>query len=246
MSTSWFHLLFTPQTQTAHVALRDDIGCGGETSGDLARELDAVRPAQVDLLVASSGGCSICGLNLYAIFSHFNTIATITRCCSSAAAFAVMGARKTSILPSARILIHSPSGYALGTPEELRETAREVDKLKELVQGILLQRTGQSSGIVSEWLAKDTWFSAQEALAAGLVDEIIEAPPAPAIAAGKPVSASASVRPMTESEALFCTWLSAFGSVEVANKQQFAHYLHDWLQCCVSQTEPMAEAVNIP
>ena len=227
---NWYSITHDPATCVAHVFLLDDIGCSGKTSGDLARELATLKPARVELQINSSGGCSICGLNLFHIFSRYKTDVTITGRCCSAAVSAAMAGQKITMHAAARILIHSPAHYVYGGTEELLGAALEVEKLKSCVHQLLCDRTGQNATTVFGWLSADTYFRSEAALAVGLVDEIIPAPSAPparqlqAPAPGPAVAAPAQ----TESELLFNDWLTAFGRIEVASRAKFTHDLIAW------------------
>jgi ATP-dependent protease ClpP protease subunit len=227
----WYNLLPDPTTGTAHVFLRDDIGCGGKSSGDLGRELAALSPKRIELQIDSSGGSTITGLNLFEIFNRYETAVTITGKCHSAALTAAMGGRSRRILPTGKILVHSPTYYINGTLEELLGAAIELEKLKAFVLQILCERTKQPATTVFDWLARDTWFDAKDALAVGLVDAITE--PLPVVPAARRLEANASAPAVasvteTESEKLFHDWLAAFGRIEVANRSKFARDLFSW------------------
>jgi ATP-dependent Clp protease protease subunit len=220
----WFNIARDAEG-TAHVFLRDDIGCGGKTSGDLARELNVLSPKRISLQIDSTGGSANTGANLFAIFSRYQTEVLITGNCFSSAIIAAMAGRTRRILPAAKILIHSPTHYINGTPEELRAAATHLEKLNVSIFQILRERTKQPAPVVARWLAGDTWFSAQAALACGLVDEIM--PPVPT-ARVQAVATGPAVATITEAEKSFQDWLAAFGRIQVSDRARFIYDLNLW------------------
>ncbi len=75
--------------------------------------------------------------------------------------------------PNARILIHQPwSGQFQGQATDLERTAEEVLRLRHRLDAILAGATGQTVERIHHDTDRDTWFSADEAVAYGLVDEV--------------------------------------------------------------------------
>lgn len=100
--------------------------------------------------------------------------------------------------------------------------------------------------MVSAWLAKDSYFTAPEALAAGLVDVITEAPPAAVADAARPEGQESGP---TEDEAFFHSVLSAMGDIEVRSKAESSRALNAWVVHRVRAAlpdRPAAAAVASP
>jgi ATP-dependent protease ClpP protease subunit len=243
--TDWYSIIHEPETATAHVVLRDDIGCGDKTHADLIRDVEALKPNVIDLTVNSRGGDSVTGLTLYSFFRRHETHALIAGRCYSAALTAVMGAQTVRITPESRILIHSPARYCLGNAEELLSAACWIELLAKEVEKILIEHTEQPPGTVRSWLGKDTCLNAQESLQVGLVHEIAE--PAPsrrstplphcADVTEPPVSVPMQV---SESEKFFRTILCAMPDVETTDPEAFATYVHGWIIAHVKRTQEAA------
>lgn len=215
------------------MVLGSDMGWA-KTSRDLEVELDMLNPARVEVLVDSFGGCGVTGMNTADILRRYNASATVTgRCCSSAL-IAICGCSHVRAFPSARLMIHQPYVYIMGTASELLNEACHLETLTNCVHGLIRERTEQPASVVTEWLSRDTWFSAQEALSVGLVDEICEVAPA------RDDSSFRASQPPTETEAekVFQTWLAAFGKIEVADKEKFARKLNEFLIYKVREVEP--------
>lgn len=108
---------------------------------------------------------------------------------ASMAAILLQGCDKRYMAKHSRLMVHQGSGMTYGQSSEHRRTADQLDSINDEFAQILADRTGKEKQfILDNWLAegKDKWFTAQEALAAGLIDEIVqgEAPPPPSTSSG--------------------------------------------------------------
>ena len=81
---------------------------------------------------------------------------------------------------SAQLLVHGPSGGTEGTVTDMQSSLKMLTNEHEGLRDIYVARTGQPVEVVEEWKSKDTFFTAQEALAAGLVTKVL--PIAPKVA----------------------------------------------------------------
>ena len=79
-------------------------------------------------------------------------------------------------LPNAKVMLHQPYGGITGQAEDIRIQAEEVLKDKKLLNEILAKHTGQDPEKIARETERDRYMNAQEALAYGLVDEILVEP----------------------------------------------------------------------
>ena len=89
---------------------------------------------------------------------------------SMGAVLMLMG-KERCITKRARMMLHQPSGGAVGTSEEIRVTHEEMQKIKKQLYQIIEERSNLTN--VEQLFKLDTWYTAEEALAAGLVDKIL-------------------------------------------------------------------------
>jgi ATP-dependent Clp protease, protease subunit len=80
---------------------------------------------------------------------------------------------KRFALPNSRIMIHQPSGGAQGQATDIEIQAREILKLRESLNTILAERTGQSLEKIRLDSERDFFMSADEAKEYGLIDQVI-------------------------------------------------------------------------
>lgn len=127
----------------------------------------------------------------------------------------------------AQIMLHAPRKMLFGNVAEISAACEGLELMSWRLKALLAQRSGQPLATVATWLAADTYFTAEQALAVGLVDGIL--PPQPveprpeSVAGGEQLSAVPN-----EQEAMFFAWLRAFGPITTTNKEQFGRNLADW------------------
>lgn len=141
--------------------------------------LESENPKKdINLYINSPGGSVTAGLAIYDTMQYIacpvRTIC-IGQACSMAAIILAGGEKDNRfILPSARVMIHQPSGGAEGQASDIIVTNRELQRLKELTTGILASHTGRSLETVSKDILRDHYMGAEEALAYGIVDKVMK------------------------------------------------------------------------
>ena len=165
---------------------------GSEITDDLANLVvaqllflqseDAAK--DVSVYINSPGGSVTAGLAIYDTM-QFLKCDVVTYCIGQAASMGAVllaaGAKgKRHALPGARIMIHQPWGGAQGTASDIHIQAQEILRLKDYLNGILAKHTGKSVKEVAKDTDRDFFMSAQEAVAYGLVDDVLGAAPAKA------------------------------------------------------------------
>lgn len=96
---------------------------------------------------------------------------------ASAASFFALTADEVVMNPSALVMVHNPLTMAYGNAGELRESAALLDKVRGTIVRQYVAKTGADEEEVGHWMEEETWFDADEALEAGLVDRLTDAPP---------------------------------------------------------------------
>ena len=76
-------------------------------------------------------------------------------------------------LPHARVMLHQPAGGAEGTSKDIEIQAKLITDMREQINGLLAEFTGQDVKKITEDTDRDFWMNAQEALDYGIVDEVL-------------------------------------------------------------------------
>ncbi len=118
---------------------------------------------------------------LFAIYDTMEFIASdvsticVGQACSAAAVLLAAGAPgKRAVLPNSRVLIHQPHGGAQGQSTDIELAAREMVEMRERMVGILVHHTGQTAERIRADIDRDYIVRDDEAVAYGLVDEVLQ------------------------------------------------------------------------
>lgn len=161
------------------------IFCGDEIDDEMANSivaqlllLDSENPEKdIMMYINSPGGVITAGM---AIFDTMKLIkADVSTICIGEAAS--MGAfllsagtkGKRMALPSARIMIHQPLGGARGQATDIEIEAKEILRMKSMLNGLLSNHTGQPLEKIKEDTERDYFLSAQQAVEYGLIDKVV-------------------------------------------------------------------------
>ena len=132
----------------------------------------------ISLYIMSPGGSVTAGMAIYDTM-QFVKCDVSTICMGMAAsmgAFLLAGGAKGKrlALPNSEIMIHQPSGGARGQETEIRIVAENILKTRNKLNEILAANTGKSVEEIARDTERDNYMTAQEALAYGLIDSIVE------------------------------------------------------------------------
>jgi len=139
------------------------------------------RSQEINLYINSPGGAVDDTLALYDTMRFLSSpVSTycIGRAYSGGALLLTAGTKgKRYCLPHAKVMIHQPYGGVTGQAADIKIQAEQILKSKAQLTGIIADCTGQSIEQVTADSERDKYFSAEEAKAYGLVDEVLAEPP---------------------------------------------------------------------
>lgn len=131
----------------------------------------------IDLYINSPGGYATAGLAIYDTMQIVKPdVCTICvgQAYSAAALILAAGAPgKRYALPSSRILIHQPLGSAAGQAADVERHAREILRIREIINRILAKHTGQPLEKIQRDTDRDFFMSAEEAKEYGIIDKVL-------------------------------------------------------------------------
>ena len=132
---------------------------------------------EINFYINSPGGSVTAGLAIYDTM-QFVKPPVSTLCLGQAASMAAIlllaGARGRRYgLPHSRILMHQPLGGAQGQAVDLDIQAREILRIRELINDIVARHTGQNLHRVAKDTDRDLFLTASQAVEYGLIDEVI-------------------------------------------------------------------------
>jgi len=139
------------------------------------------RGQDINFYINSPGGAVDDTLALYDTMRFLSSpVSTycLGRAYSGAAVLLTAGAKgKRYILPHAKVMIHQPYGGVTGQAEDIRIQAEQIIKAKAELNRIIATHTGQAIENIHRDSERDKYFTAEEAVRYGLVDEVLIEPP---------------------------------------------------------------------
>ena len=147
--------------------------------------LEAENPKkEISMYINSPGGVVTSGLSIYDTMQFIRCPVSTTvmgQAASMGSLLLTAGEKGMRFaLPNARIMVHQPSGGYQGQVTDILIHAREVESLTRRLNEIYVQHSGRDYETIEEALERDNFFTAEAALAFGLIDKVIEKRAAPA------------------------------------------------------------------
>ncbi|NHN34452.1 ATP-dependent Clp endopeptidase proteolytic subunit ClpP [Paenibacillus sp. S3N08] len=132
---------------------------------------------EISMYINSPGGSTSAGFAIYDTM-QFVKPPVHTICTGFAASFAAIlllaGAKgKRFALPNSEIMIHQPHGGAQGQASDIAISAKRILRIRETLNQLASERTGQPLEKIETDMDRDYFMSSQEALAYGIIDEVI-------------------------------------------------------------------------
>jgi len=179
--TDWYRIVNATAPQ-AEIYIYNEIGWFGTTADDFVKELRAITAAGIDLHINSPGGEIFDGIAIYnCLLAHPAAVTTyVDSLAASIASVIAMAGDKIIMGRNSQMMIHDGMGLCVGNAEDMRRMADDLDVQSANIASVYADRAG---GTVDEWrerMRAETWYSADEAVSAGLADEVVALRPGPA------------------------------------------------------------------
>lgn len=168
---------------TAEIFLYGFIDSFDVSAGDFVKELrslEATHP-NINVRINSGGGNVFEGLAIYNAMkqSPANIETYVDGIAASMASIIALGGKKCHMSKSARMMTHQPSVGSYGSRDEHEKNIKLLEGIEKTMAAIYASKTGKTEEecMTAFMNGKDQWFTADEAIAAGLVDAIYDAEP---------------------------------------------------------------------
>lgn len=165
---SWYTI--TAAANTAEVYVYDEIGGWGILAADFVRDLQALDADTITVRISSPGGSVFEALAMYASLKNIEAkiSCVIDGLCASAATVVAMAGDEITTAPGSMWMVHDALGSVYGNASDMQAMADLLDKTSQNIADIYAARAG---GTADEWrttMQAETWYTADEAVAAGL------------------------------------------------------------------------------
>ncbi len=152
---------------------------GGVGAQSFVKELNSISADTIHLRINCPGGDVFAARAMeQAIREHGSkVIAHIDGYAASAASYMALAADEVVIAPGGFFMIHKAWTVAFGNSNDLLDTAALLDKIDGSLVDTYARETGNDKAQIADWMAAETWFTAEEAVQFGFADSIAEASP---------------------------------------------------------------------
>lgn len=168
----WFRIE-NKATGPSDVFIYDEIGGFGVSVGDFLAEVRKVE-GPVNLHLNSPGGDVFDGMAVYAALKRREepTTVIVDGLAASIASVIALGADKVVMAPKAKMMIHDGWTAAAGNAQDFKKLVALLDDTSDNIASVYADKAGGTVEFWRERMRDETWYSADEALQAGLIDEI--------------------------------------------------------------------------
>ncbi len=178
-SREWFAITAEDKGARAVVRIFAEIGDSffGESvsAADFVAQVTALDVDEIDLHINSPGG------EVYDAIAIANTIkqhkakviVTVDGIAASAASFVAIAGDELIMAPNSELMLHDAWGVSVGNAEDLRSLAARLDSISDNMASMYAAKAGGDLADWREVMQAETWYSAQEAVTAGLADRVL-------------------------------------------------------------------------
>lgn len=163
----------------SEVLLYDEIGGWFGTAADqFVNDLKAITARRMTVRINSPGGSVFEGIAIAnALRAHPAHITVyVDALAASIASVIALAGDRVVMMPSSQLMIHDASGVAFGNAEEMQKMADLLDKQSDNIAQAYSDRAEGSAAFWRDLMREETWFTASEAVDAGLADEVFVPP----------------------------------------------------------------------
>jgi ATP-dependent Clp endopeptidase proteolytic subunit ClpP len=188
---NWYALSSKPALKQTEISIFDEIGMFGVSAKQFISDLQAI-PADHSILlkIHSPGGEVFDGNAIFtALQRRGNVEVQIEGIAASMATVISLAGSPVKMAANGFYMIHNPWGSAVGDSSEMRKQAELLDRIRQKMVNAYAAKSGQEPALIEQWMDAETWFTAEQAQAAGFVDEITD---------GMALAASANFRALAK------------------------------------------------
>lgn len=141
-------------------------------------QIDAIQNKResLEVVLNSPGGSIFEGLEIYHMIKSYpgESIVTVAGVAASMGSIVMLAGKKVQIAKGSTVMIHNPLTWLYGNANDMRETAEDLDSIRDSLLEIYLDKTKMSKEELIKMLDRETYLSAQEAFEKGFVDEVVD------------------------------------------------------------------------
>ncbi|MCP4569991.1 MAG: Clp protease ClpP [FCB group bacterium] len=158
------------------VYIYDEISIYGITAESFISDISDVKTPVINLHLNTPGGYVFDGFAIYnALQQHKSKVVVhIDGLAASAGSIIAMAGDEVKMAANAFLMIHRPWSMVIGNASDMRNEAKVLDNIGGSLIDTYVKKTGLDHKVITDWLADETWFNADEALKHGFVDAVVD------------------------------------------------------------------------
>jgi ATP-dependent protease ClpP protease subunit len=170
----WYRITNRADTGVTDLYIYDEIGYFGVTAADLVNDLRGISGSEIELHLNTPGGEVFDGLAIYNALKHHpaNVTVYVDSLAASIGSVIAMAGDRVIMGRNATMMIHDGHGLSVGNAADMREMADLLDKTSDNIASVYAERTGTPTATWRKAMKAETWYNANEAVKAGLADEV--------------------------------------------------------------------------
>lgn len=174
MKKNWYRIT-AKADKPSEIVLYDEIGAFGISAKDFLTDLQGLGDAEsITLRINSPGGSVFDGIAIHNALKRHQAKVTvfIDGIAASIASVIAMAGDEVIMPENAMLMIHDPSGLVWGTATDMRAMAEALDRMKSGLVAAYRDKSGIEDAEIENLMARETWITAQEAVALGFADRM--------------------------------------------------------------------------
>ncbi|RKN61868.1 Clp protease ClpP [Streptomyces klenkii] len=174
----WYQIRNAADDETEILLYEEIGGWFGATAEALIDELSEIKTGRITVRLNSPGGSVFEGIAIAnALRAHPATVTTrVDGIAASIASVIAMAGDRLVMMPNTQLMIHDASGLCMGNASDMRELADLLDLQSDNIADVYAARAGGSRDEWRQRMTAETWYLADEAVKAGLADEVAQLP----------------------------------------------------------------------
>lgn len=174
MSNTWYSI--QAKADDAEVRIYNEIGGWGISAEAFANDIAKVKAKTIHLRINSPGGAAFEAFAIYNTLRNHpaRIVAHVDGLAASAASVVMLAGDEVRIAENGFVMIHNAHGGVYGGADDMRRNADVLEKLNATLAKLYAKKMGGSEEDVKDLMDAETWYTADEAKAVGLVDAVEE------------------------------------------------------------------------
>lgn len=172
-SQGWYRMEATEEV--AEISIFDEIGGWGVSAKDFKADFDMVRGSKkIRLLLNSPGGEIFASMGVYNLLVAYRKkiFVEVLGLAASGASVVALAGKELVMAEGSYLMIHEATGIVLGGSQEMRKTAEILEKFNAQIASIYANNSNLSKEEAAAAMTEETWYTGEEAVAAGFADRV--------------------------------------------------------------------------